>query len=417
MDEITDGHLQIPRRILAWHVLLVVLLLPLYYWRFSVLAVPTNFIEVAVAFLVINFIWYLRGARSWKALTVPHLWPISLLIIGLVIGAVVAVDHSKALGILKGWFIVPMVFGFIVHYALQKQIVTLRQLMVVVTVNVGAVSLYVLLQYFGIIALLPSQQDPAIVDYLVQNRAIGFFESPNYVAMYLVPPTVFVVGLAPSLKKRLAIWSIYAAALSVLSLLASQSRAGLLALGVGLALVGAMRSGVLGYRRLFGWVSAVLIVAVVLALISRRGIVVDGSRLTIWRAALKFIGEHPVFGIGPGQFQYYFAQFSSQNGGIYDQLIPYALHPHNIFLAFYLAGGLLGLAGFIWLLVKFFQRALSVRSVVTLSAAAALGAILVHGLFDTTYFKNDLAVIFWTLLATGTVSAEVVKMNQDENRA
>src|SRR3989344_4680463 len=101
MDEITDGHLQIPRRILAWHVLLVVLLLPLYYWRFSVLAVPTNFIEVAVAFLVINFIWYLRGARSWKALTVPHLWPISLLIIGLVIGAVVAVDHSKALGILK----------------------------------------------------------------------------------------------------------------------------------------------------------------------------------------------------------------------------------------------------------------------------------------------------------------------------
>jgi len=59
-----------------------------------------------------------------------------------------------------------------------------------------------------------------------------------------------------------------------------------------------------------------------------------------------------------------------------------------------------GLAGFVWLLIglgrDFFQNA--TRSPLVLAASAGIVAVLVHGLFDSTYFKNDLAIIFWLLV-------------------
>ena len=79
----------------------------------------------------------------------------------------------------------------------------------------------------------------------------------------------------------------------------------------------------------------------------------------------------------------------------------YALHPHNIFLAFWLYGGLLSLVGFVWLIVAAAGQLAGskVDWGLRLGLLAALGAILLQGLFDTTYFKNDLALIFWLIIA------------------
>jgi putative inorganic carbon (HCO3(-)) transporter len=111
------------------------------------------------------------------------------------------------------------------------------------------------------------------------------------------------------------------------------------------------------------------------------------------------IKAHPLFGIGPGQFQANFSLLGDQSGQ-FTTALPYALHPHNVFLNFYLSAGLLGLIGFVWLLISVglntFRNTL--RSPLVLAASAALVAILVHGMFDSTYFKNDLAIIFWVLV-------------------
>ena len=50
------------------------------------------------------------------------------------------------------------------------------------------------------------------------------------------------------------------------------------------------------------------------------------------------------------------------------------------------------LVGFVWLLV------LAFRQKDTLPVQAALVALIIHGLVDTPYFKNDLSVLFWVLI-------------------
>jgi O-antigen ligase len=80
--------------------------------------------------------------------------------------------------------------------------------------------------------------------------------------------------------------------------------------------------------------------------------------------------------------------------------LPYALHPHNIFLSFWLSTGLLGLISFLVILgqlVRSLKSKASANPLAVYSLAAALVAVLVHGLFDTTYFYLPLAGLFWIL--------------------
>ena len=85
----------------------------------------------------------------------------------------------------------------------------------------------------------------------------------------------------------------------------------------------------------------------------------------------------------------------------------YTLHAHNVFLHFWINTGTIGLIGFVVLVVKFFKQTLVAfkqqRNILLGSVIAAMVALLVHGLFDAAYWKNDLSVLFWTVLAFGII--------------
>jgi putative inorganic carbon (hco3(-)) transporter len=137
------------------------------------------------------------------------------------------------------------------------------------------------------------------------------------------------------------------------------------------------------------------------------------SRLMIWRAAWAMAKDHPIFGIGPGMFQDYYLKY--QNRFVIPYLEWAVPQPHNLFLAFWLETGLLGLVGFIWLLIIFFKKIYaSARSnYLALILAMMMGYTLTHGLIDTTYFKNDLAVVFWVIIAFAVVLSGVKKTQTD----
>ncbi len=70
--------------------------------------------------------------------------------------------------------------------------------------------------------------------------------------------------------------------------------------------------------------------------------------------------------------------------------------------------GLLGLFAFAWLIFAFFRTtfpSLKIREgrvgyeSITIAATAAMITLLVHGLVDVPYFKNDLAILFWVIYA------------------
>jgi O-antigen ligase len=74
--------------------------------------------------------------------------------------------------------------------------------------------------------------------------------------------------------------------------------------------------------------------------------------------------------------------------------------PHNIFLAFWLEAGILGLLGFLWLIFLFFKTSIKKTAIHKNEYAIILAAIiciLVQGFFEATYWKNDLSAVFWIL--------------------
>ena len=91
------------------------------------------------------------------------------------------------------------------------------------------------------------------------------------------------------------------------------------------------------------------------------------------------------------------------------------LYPHNIILNFWSELGLAGVLLFIWIIGKFLVIGLwdlfgnwkleignletQKNKFIIIGSLSAMTAIIVHGLVDVPYFKNDLAVMFWLFIA------------------
>ncbi|MFA6389505.1 MAG: O-antigen ligase family protein, partial [Patescibacteria group bacterium] len=74
------------------------------------------------------------------------------------------------------------------------------------------------------------------------------------------------------------------------------------------------------------------------------------------------------------------------------------MYPHNIFLNFWSELGLAGLLLFVWIIGKYFYlglRRLKDGDYTISGLIGAMAVIVVHGLVDVPYFKNDLSIIFW----------------------
>ncbi len=370
---------------------LIVLLIPSYYFRFSVAGIPTNALEVAVLLFVALVVF-----RSWP-LKVPYGAPLIALLMGLGAGVAVAIDKEVALGIVKGWFLIPMLFGWaLVNWRDAKG---KEWMMWALWANVIWVSVYALFQWWGAIPLVGYQKESAdLVQYIDQGRALAFFESPNYLGMYLVPLTLFT-GLY---FWRVA-WVRWTILLPFGAILATQSRSALLSL---MLLVGAIViSAVIRRSRVAAWViAAFVVVAVVMFLITKVNIGgLDGLRLGVWRVAISLINTHPILGIGPGQFPTYFQGTTILSSDLYGLLLPFALHPHSLYFGMWLSTGIIGLFGFVWLVLSAIRNCLAgmkEHAPLVLATLGGLGAICVQGIFDSSYFKNDLSLIFWFFMAT-----------------
>ncbi len=117
------------------------------------------------------------------------------------------------------------------------------------------------------------------------------------------------------------------------------------------------------------------------------------SRIMIWSAAGRIIRDNWLFGIGPNRFQDKYLEYQKYFPPYLEWSVP---EPHNLLAAFWLQSGLLGLAGFMSLLWIWLKRIVKKeKTKIVVAAAAIIIYILAHGLVDTTYFKQDLASIFW----------------------
>ncbi len=223
-------------------------------------------------------------------------------------------------------------------------------------------------------------------------------------------------------------WLVGSAAL-VASLWISGSRAALVACPVALAVHaiawGHMRAEARTRRAVWGAAALLAGVAiVVLAYAPMRGNQKSASiatqvRVEMARTTMRMVVMSPAFGIGLGQFYQRSGEFSSP---ALLKLFPPAVHEnaHNNFLQVLAETGVVGFAGFAWVLgAAMYYGWLHVRrdpyDVITWGCLTGLGAFLLTWLAGHPLLTREPAYAFWMLLGTtagtafiGTAAGAVV---------
>jgi O-antigen ligase len=80
--------------------------------------------------------------------------------------------------------------------------------------------------------------------------------------------------------------------------------------------------------------------------------------------------------------------------------------PHNLFLSIWVNIGLIGLVGFVWIIVWFVRVTITTiikyqnNYLASRYILASMIALLLTGIIDTPYIKNDLSLFFWFLIAS-----------------
>lgn len=235
-------------------------------------------------------------------------------------------------------------------------------------------------------------------------RIQSVYGSPNNVGLYLGRVWPFLAAgavLGPPGRRRR--WSALSLLLVTVALVLSFSRGALLlALPVSLVVMGWWAGG--RYR----WVAVAAVGAGALVLIPflqmpRFTALFDLGRgttffrLKLWRSSLWMVREHPLFGVGPGNFlEAYRTRY----------VLPAAWeefnleHAHNLLLDHWTRLGLLGVVAGVTLQASFWRMlGERGRSALAVGLAGSMGALLAHGLVDNALFFPDLAVAFFLTLA------------------
>jgi len=438
-------------------VYLIVFLLPVYLLRMEIFGVPTTALELGIYVLFI--IWLAETYRSGQLKEeVSKIFSdrllaagAFLLIAGAVISTIFSVDMRTSAGILKGWFFDPLLF-FVV---LISTIKTLEQKENVLKVFFAS--------GFGVAAIsLIYWLSPSLGGVSYDGRLHAFYDSPNYLAMYLAPALIIGVWgfILPAGKNVFSPNKYYW--LVLLSVIASViyltfSYAAWVAVFIAIFFqicFTAIADGKPGFHWKPGflgkgdWRKGITLAIIVFLIFFATILTQIGtgkfnnlknlayrssfnSRLMIWRAAWEIGKDHPIFGIGPGNFQRYYLDYQKRFSEPYlEWAVP---EPHNVFLAFWLETGILGLAGFIILIFWFFKKTFSSLKKARLDSSEAKRAgnassqglvivlcsimiyTLLHGLVDTTYWKNDLAIIFWMVLGLSVAAKTDIPKSAQKN--
>lgn len=381
-------------------VLLTIFCTPLYLIRVSFFGLPSNLFELLA---IIGIILTLSTEKTFfleRLLKIPRLLLMGsmLLLLGILVSTFSNDNPLVGLGIFKGWFLIPMLFSFLLYTRIKSRS-QLEQIFW---------SIYLSSAVVGLISL--AYKIAGIVTY--DNRLSAFYLSPNQLAMSLSPGVFFgfYFLLKPSAQQKIftarnALHLVLIFAL-LLPLYYTYSYSAWFAVFITLSVilfsVNASKKYLMSLF-LFLIFSMLILVALQtntekfssLSTFSSRSSL--ASRQTIWQVSKLIITENPVLGIGPGNFQLAYLSLQPKFTPYLEWAVP---QPHNLFLAFWLQSGILGLVGFLSLLFLIFQGLWKTIKNKKDSALAAplLGFFLytiLHGLLDTTYWKNDLSFLFW----------------------
>jgi len=387
---------------------------PLYLLKFSFFEIPFNLLEML---LILNIaIWILEiKKQSSKKISSTLPWQI-IISIGLILfGTIISIATNNAaiagLGILKSWFVLPLIFAYITYDTTEN----------INELNHSLLSIYFSTSLVSIIAM--TYKALSFVTY--DDRLSAFYSSPNYLALYLAPGILLGcyflrIAFIKNLSLIIKLLIVLSLVISLIVFYCTYSYAGWLAIILSLVITAFIYFPRKQFLMSFVCLSFLFLTIFFsqvnsqkfsnLLHFSERSSL--SSRIMIWKASEKMLAKNYVFGIGPGNFQAKYLALQPSFPPYLEWAVP---QPHNLFLAFWLQTGLFGLIGFLFLIsFIFFQLTRTNHADVFLRALlfSFFLSVLFYGIIDTPFWKNDLAFIFWSVVG---IFAAYLKFSSEKN--
>ncbi len=374
----------------TWMIWGLPLALPLYLVRFKIGPLPTTLLEV---YLLVLFVTAMLGfgTGSWKK-GLKEMgewkWPVLLWSIATLAAVFWSPSIVTGFGLWRAYVLEP-VLVFVLLFGLReivdrKQIE--RSMRLVITI-VGFWAIYQFISGQGI----PSPWNVSIAD---GRRATGPFPYPNALALFVVPFGAYLFSRWIEAKREW--WLLASWAMAGLSAFLAKSDGGMLALAAATWFVFVVKKET---RRL-AIVLAVAGTVFVVAVAPLRSAFIEQATFSGWSGRVRtwtwtetwnMLKDRPVLGAGFGGYPIVFKPYHEKT------FIEIFQYPHTIVFNVWSEAGLVGLFAFGWIVVTWVRRRVS------WIAMAPLIAILIHGLVDVPYFKNDLAIAFWVLIFLTTM--------------
>jgi len=436
-----------------WALFLICALLPTYQIRFKIFGLPMTLLEVMI--LILFACWLIKKIKNQKSkikITIQNLklnswfWIITIWLIISTLAMFVAPDLRAAAGIWKAYFVEPILL-LIVFLSLVREKKDLNLILNALIFSAFYCSLWAICQkifHFGGVMSTEVWGAPKIW------RATGPFPQPNFLGLYLGPIIILAFGqliekcklsarggsaFGGKIENWRKLFSIFYFLFSIFFALAAiilaRSEGAVLSVIVGLIFLCLF----LKQTRRLTIIALITVLLVIIFNPMMRDYVIlktgfhdlSGQlRLNIWQGATSLIKTSPILGVGLDGYQKLIPQYQAR---FYDptthQLISVETHPypHNLFLALWCELGLLGLITFLIIIFQFFKlgfqklfencklkienlESRKYKSVLYFTLLASMVTILVHGMVDTPYFKNDLSVLFWLIIGLTMVNKD-----------
>jgi len=415
-------------------VFLVCALLPAYLIRTTIFGVPTTLLELAIYAIAIA--WLLRTLVERRKTKVEHpsivyrlsslplKFPILLILLAAAIGVIISPDKNAALGIFKAYFFDPILFFVVlINLGYLENLGNFgKENFQPKSYKLSPISYLLAGLAVAGLAVAGATITQALTGGAVGGRVQAFYNTPNAVGLFLGPLVVLFGGLGlgylglrlfesidserylgnlgiQKKKKFLPTAHFLLATIFLVAVLLSQSRGAILGIAGGAVFLVCVifwqkkkiLLGLLGALGLLGLLGAWALAPRLANLMDTGG---GNERLAIWQGTWNMLLHHPIFGAGLAGFTDIYNNYKLASQ------VSSPLYPHNIILNFWSELGLLGLFGVLGLFVSVLKKPFAIcHKPLAITMKATLIVILVHGLVDVPYFKNDLSVLFWIVIA------------------
>lgn len=389
-----------------------ILSLPTYLIRFHIGGFPSTMLELGFAALALGWVGRYAKIDCKNIAETAKKYPLFFVLLTIfflssVVGVLVSGEVVPALGIWRAYFLEPIALFLILLG--RRDSFTKDDIIWMLGLSTLSITYYSIWQ---------SQTGEGIATKewaaAATRRVTAFFTSPNSVALYIVPPAVLLINLVYEkmqnwknildVRKRKRstlqiLMLISMVLLSVLALLFTKSDGGVVALGVALVIL----LYFWGYKKTAGAAVLLAIIAIVTVPKVHEALLFQNksgeNRFKLWGFTWDYVSESPqhfLFGAGVRQFHEKIQKprndFKTLEAHIY---------PHNLFLNFWSEIGFFGMLSLVGVLGYMYVVSWKLLTTDRLGAAgciASLTVLVVHGLVDVPYFKNDLAFLWWVIM-------------------